>query len=94
MGSIFDAMGLARPGTGYFSRPKYPALLPDYEGSLALHHEIDLVVSRVAVNRLLLAGFQAVDVTEHSRALEEIDLLHLVGVKTPYLRDLFHIHGV
>src|SRR5207245_4507456 len=70
------------------------ALLTDGELAFTLEDQVNFVGAGVSVRLLRLSGFEAVDVAEHSRRLEQVDLLHLFGAEPLERRDRPDLHQI
>ena len=57
-------MRFAGPRNDNFVGAEFLLLAPDVEGSFAPQHEINLIGFRMAVNPLILPGFQAIQIAE------------------------------
>ena len=85
--AIPNAMFLAWPCDDGLARTKFLLFACNVERSSASKNKVDLVRFRMSVNPLILPRFQAIEIAEVRRRVEQWYLLHLVIRKTDEMVD-------
>src|SRR3990172_5737560 len=88
---IPDSMTLSRRRQHDLPGAEFPLFVADLEQTFAFQHVINFVLAAVGVRALLLAGLEAVGVTEKSVGLKNPVLFHLLGGELPGVRKLLEV---
>src|SRR5205823_12746668 len=91
-GGISHAVNFTRPGNDDFTGAKLFLFTRDMKCPFPAKNEVDLVGLRVAVNPLILSGFQTVQIAEIFRRIEYRNFLHLVIREADELVNVSRLH--
>ena len=83
--TVGDAVILSGRREYDLTGPEFALLIPHREHTLALENVVDLVLTAMSVQTLLLAWLETVGVAEKSVGFEHAVLFHLLGRKLPRL---------
>src|SRR5262245_20062982 len=87
-------MLLARPRNNGFAGCQFPLLTSDVEPASALQNEINLIRFSMAVNPLILSGFQTIEIAKIPWRVEQRYLLHLIAGEPDEIAKVLSFHQV
>src|SRR5918994_842491 len=91
LATIRNAMVLSGRSKRNFTRAQLSFLITHLEDSSSFHNIIDLVLTRMGMGALLLAGLETIRVTEKSIGFEDTVFFHLLRGKLHRIRELFEV---